>query len=93
MVWPTGQWAGQGCGGGTHIVSQEGNAVGKALAIWHQIARGITSTNPAVIDVQVYVAQVPPSILCQPVSHLHEELLTGKGQGRGLLSGPAWASP
>ena len=76
--WSGPQAKGQGWGG-AHIVCQEGHAVGEALGIRHQVAFGVTSTNPAVIDVKVYVAQVPPSILCQPVSHLHEEPLTGEG--------------
>lgn len=59
----------------------------EALGIRHQAACGITPTNPAVINVKIYVAQVPPSILCQPVSHLQEEPLTGKGQRMGQLSG------
>lgn len=75
MIGP--QAKGQGWGG-AHIVRQEGNAVGEALGTGHQAAFGIAPTNPAVVNVEVGVAQVPPSVLCQPVRRLQEEPLTGK---------------
>lgn len=53
VVWPAGQQTGQGWGEGA-LVSQEGNAVGRPLAIWHQVALGITSTNPAVMSMLGY---------------------------------------
>ena len=85
--WSGPQAKGQGWGG-AHIVSQEGNAMGEALGIWYQAAFGVTPTNPAVIHVKVCVAQVPPSVLCQVVGHLHEEPLAGERQGTGQLSHP-----
>lgn len=87
VVWarrPTGQ---DRAGVGAHIVSQEGNAVGKRLPSGTRLPLASRSTNPVNDVSKVYVAQFPPSILRQPVSHLHEELLTGERQGRGLLSG------
>lgn len=55
----------------------------EALEVRHQAALGITPTNPAVINVEVNIAKIPPPILGQPVSHLHEEPFTSKGQGDG----------
>lgn len=73
-----------------HVVGQEGDAVGEALGVRHKPALVITAANPAVVDVEVHVAQVPPSVLGQPVSHLHEQPLTEGGGGRG--SSEAWSA-
>ena len=60
----------------------------EALGIRNQAAGVVTPTNPAVVNVEVNVAQIPPPVLSQSVSHLQEEPFTSKGRREVLLSRP-----
>lgn len=61
----------------TYIICQGFDPSGKPLRIRNQMSHHIPLLcHPAIINIHVLIAQLPPTIHCQTVRHFHEESLT-----------------
>lgn len=72
-----------------NLLGQAVNAAGEFLQVWNQVSGGVTSSGPAVIQDNVFIAQILESIFDDLVNGVEDDLLvqiTGEGIPRVLTT-------